>query len=66
MLNKFFAAALAASFVFGALPIAHSATPTDKIDNALILKKKKAADLKALEAQRFALEMKIQKAMLDR
>ena len=62
MLNKFFAAAIAATVVFAALPSANSATPTDLTDSALILKKKKAADLKTLEAERVALEMKIQKA----
>jgi lipoprotein-anchoring transpeptidase ErfK/SrfK len=62
MLNKLFAAAVAATVVFSALPFAHGATPTEITDSALILKKKKAADLKALEAERIALEMKIKKA----
>ena len=62
MLNKLFAAAIAATVVFGALPLAYSATPADTPDSALILKKKKAAELKVLEGQRLALELKIQKA----
>ncbi len=62
MLNKLFAAAIAGTLFFAVLPSAYSATPTDVTDSAVILKKKKAADLKALEAERIALEMKIKKA----
>ena len=62
MLNKMFAAAVAATVAFAALPFAYSATPANVTDSVLILKKKKAAELKALETQRLALEMKIKKA----
>jgi lipoprotein-anchoring transpeptidase ErfK/SrfK len=41
MLNKVFAAAMAAAIVFSAVPAAHSATATEKPANAIILKKKK-------------------------
>jgi lipoprotein-anchoring transpeptidase ErfK/SrfK len=42
MLKKLFGAAIAATIMFGTLPAAHSATPTNITDSALILKKKKA------------------------
>ena len=62
MLKKLFAAAFAATVAFAIVTPAMSVTTPNTPDSALILKKKKAADLKALEAERVALEMKIQKA----
>ena len=61
MLNKIFAAALAAALVCVALPSAYSATPSEP-NSALLLKKKKVAELKALEDQKLALERKIKNA----
>ena len=62
MLTKLFAAAIAATVAFTVVTPAMSVTMPTTPDSALILKKKKTADLKALEAERIALEMKIQKA----
>ena len=62
MLNKFFAVALAATIAVSVIAPAMSVTTPTTGDSALTLKKKKATELKALEAQRLALELKIKKA----
>ena len=64
MFNKFFAVAIAATVAFSVVTPALSVTAPKTSDNALILKKKKAAELKTLEAQRQALELKIKKARI--
>jgi lipoprotein-anchoring transpeptidase ErfK/SrfK len=59
MIHKVFAAAIAASLMFGALPNI-AAAASSKTDTELVLKKKKlAAEVKALEAKKAALQKKI-------
>jgi lipoprotein-anchoring transpeptidase ErfK/SrfK len=59
MIHKVFAAAIAASLMFSALPNI-AAAASSKTDTELVLKKKKlAAEVKALEAKKTALQKKI-------
>ena len=62
MLNRFFAGAFAATVAFTIVTPAMSVTTSTISDSALILKNKKAAELKALESQRLVLDLKMQKA----
>ncbi len=61
MLNKVFAVAVAATLFGVTLPAVHGATVTDP-NSVLLVKKKKTAELKALQLQKQALDLKIKNA----